>query len=200
MAIAHYQPKACHTKPVSHRTLARFLETSVHRHSWFPVQGTSGNQDFYHRLISTTSAPTSYVVLGMLYMTKLRGKSFSLLCEFPGDLLFTGCLLLAFDILDDTPYDIKSWAILSGYSKGQINTVVRSILHGLDYRLAITPSAFHKYEVIMLKHVSSPSPSSYPSPPSSPHLQFSRPILPQLHPYPFPSWGVLPKDIFRPAL
>ncbi|KAJ9071839.1 hypothetical protein DSO57_1033167 [Entomophthora muscae] len=198
---AHYQPKPAPSKPISHRTLARFLEVSVLKHSRFPVAGTSGSHNFYYKLISTTSAPTNHVVLSMLYLTKLSVINSPLLKLYPGDLLFTSCLLLAFNILDDTPYDTKSWSILSNYSKQQVNSVVRSILHALDYRLAISPSAFQKYEALMLRYVSShpvhPSPLS---PPSSPYLHLPRPTLPPLHPKSFPCHGLQSRDIFRPIL
>lgn len=156
MAIKLYPPK-----PPSRRTLARFLEVSVLRHSQFPVAGLSGSQGFYHRLIATTSAPTNHVALAMLYLTKLRVARSALPHECPGDLLFTACLLLAFDMLDDAPYTTESWALLSGYTRQQINSVVRGILHALDYRLAVTPAAFQKYQAHVLRYLAkqaTPSP------------------------------------------
>ncbi|KAJ9056702.1 hypothetical protein DSO57_1030201 [Entomophthora muscae] len=204
MTITHYQPKATEAKPITHRSLARFLEVSVFKHSRFPVAGTSGSQNFYYKLISTTSAPTNHVVLGMLYLTKLRSVNSPLLEEYPGNLMFTVCLMLAFDILDDTPYDTRSWSSLSGYSRRQITTVANKILQALDYRLTITTSAFSKYKFLMLGYASSPagftSRFSLLSPPSSPSLRLPRIKLPPLEPKPSMSWGLQSKDIFCPIL
>lgn len=196
MATMYYQPRASQPRPVSHHTLAQFLAVSVHRHSRFP--GSSGSQGFYHNLLSSTYAPTNFVALGMLYMTKLHTINSSLLQEHPGDLLFTACLLLSFGSLDDNPYNTHTWSLLSGYPKKQISSVTRRILLALEYRLAITPTAFLKYKTSMLKYVTSPIRHACPtaiSPLSSPPMWFSRPKL--LHPNPI--WSLPEKDIFHPV-
>ncbi|KAJ9052158.1 hypothetical protein DSO57_1037037 [Entomophthora muscae] len=149
------QPMVNEAKPI-HCTLARFLEVSVLKHSRFP--GAPGNRSFYHKLISATSTPINLIVLSMLYMTKLRTVNSPLLDEYPGQLVYTACLQLAFGIADDVPYATRSWSTLSGYSLKQINSVIRSILHALDYRLEVTSSAFAKYKSCMLRLIS----PSYP--------------------------------------
>ncbi|KAJ9052198.1 PHO85 cyclin-5 [Entomophthora muscae] len=155
MAIATYRPKTS----ISHHTLARFLAVSVQKHSCFPA--TAQGLSFYYKLITKAAAPTKNIVLGMLYMTKLRAIGSSLLREHPGDLLFTACLLLAYDILDDTPYNLKGWSIISNFPKHQISLVVRSILCTLDYRLTIPSSTFNKYESLLMKYVSAPTSAPY---------------------------------------
>ncbi|KAJ9086877.1 hypothetical protein DSO57_1039058 [Entomophthora muscae] len=166
MAMSSYPSNS-----ISRHTLARFLEKSVNRHSCFPM--SPGTHNFYYQLITTTAAPTNTLVLSMMYMTKLRALNAPLLCERPGNLIFTSCLLLAFDFLDDTPYDTTAWSFLSNYSTKDINSVVRSIMRVFDYHLTVTPSAFHKYKTFMLKYILPPN-SSIDSLTPSHYLHFPR--------------------------
>ncbi|KAI0226382.1 hypothetical protein L0F63_002495 [Massospora cicadina] len=72
-------------------------------------------------------------------MTKLRIGALALLLEHPGTLIYTACLMLACNILDDAPYDTDSWATLSGHPALLINRVAREVAICLDYRLQLSP-------------------------------------------------------------
>ncbi|KAJ9057560.1 hypothetical protein DSO57_1021501 [Entomophthora muscae] len=148
--------KARHS--IGHPSFGRFLQVCVFKHSLYPCPGHSGTSNFYFKLLSTTNTPTATIILSIAYMTKLRLGAVSLLKEHPGTLIYTACLMLACNILDDAPYDTDSWATLSGHSAQLINRVARTIALCLDYRLQVAPEVHAKFESFVMSYFSHNSP------------------------------------------
>lgn len=163
-------------RAVGHPSFARFLQVCVQKHSLYPAAGHSGTSHFYYKLLSTTATPTATIILSIAYMTKLRLTAAPLLGEHPGTLIYTACLMLACNILDDAPYDTDSWATLSGHTSVLINRVARRIALCLDYRLQVAPEAHAKFEAFVMSYFQPPA-SRIPPPAwhSIPHNRLSLP-------------------------
>lgn len=132
------------------RAFSRFLAVCVYKHSL--RDASVGSKDFYYRLISSTSSSPTIILFSVIYMTRLRIANSSLLRDFPGDLVYTACLMLAYTMVDDAPYDTQSWATLSSYSPRQLNTMTREICAQFDYNLQVNLHAYYRFESDITKY------------------------------------------------
>ncbi|KAJ9069180.1 hypothetical protein DSO57_1021323 [Entomophthora muscae] len=142
---------------------------------------------FYFRLLARSKASLNHVVLAMIYMNRVYGSITCILRELPTKLIFTACLVLAFNYQEDCTYTITSWANMSGFSPKKARHAIFRVLNALNHSIEVEPSLFKKY-LASVTYIATPMQTvffkEYWTPPGSPGFSPQSPpiYLPVSHP------------------
>lgn len=148
----------------THLALSEFLEDYVAKCSRYAGPGNSGDRHFHLNLLESTNSSVNAVLVSVAYLTRLRFTDPSVLQRHPGSLVYTACLMLAYKFLEDAPFTLASWAMLSHYPGHAITRVAREILQCLDYRLHVTKDSLKRVGDFIATYTRHPTSCSMPEP------------------------------------